>query len=54
MEEAPDYYTESFNALLFHYPGLTLFWDGFALTTIMTVMRMIMIRWGCMTINFRV
>ena len=35
---APDYYTASFNALLFHYPGLTLFWDGVALTTIVTVM----------------
>ena len=35
---ALDYYTESFNALLFHYPVLTFIWDGFALTTIMTVM----------------
>ena len=38
MEEATDYYTASFNALLFHYPGLTLFWDGIALTTIAVVM----------------
>ena len=44
---APDYYTESFHAPLFHYPGLTLFWDGFALTTIMTVMIMVMTIWGC-------
>ena len=42
-ETAPDYYTESFNAPLFRYPGLTLFWDLFALTTIMTVMIMVMI-----------
>ena len=44
---APDYYTESFHAPLFHYPGLTLFWDGIALTTIMTVMILAMIIWGC-------
>ena len=40
---APDYHTASFNALLFHYPGLTLFWDGIALTTILTVIVMVMI-----------
>ena len=44
---APDYHNASFNALLFHYPGLTLFWDGFALTTIATVMIMVMIVSGC-------
>ena len=44
---APDYYTESFHAPLFHYPGLTLFWDGIALTTIMTVMIMVMIMVCC-------
>ena len=43
---APDFYTESFHAPLFHYPGLTLFWDGIALTTIMTVMILAMIIWG--------
>ena len=35
---APDYHNASFNALPFHYPGLTLFWDGIALTTIAVVM----------------
>ena len=35
---APDYYTANFNALLFHYPGLLLPWDGIALTTIAVVM----------------
>jgi len=44
---APDYYTASFNALLFHYPGLTLLWDGFALTTTMTVMIVVTMVWGC-------
>ena len=44
---APDYHNANFNALLFHYPGLTLFWDGFALTTIATVMIMVMIVSGC-------
>ena len=44
---APDYYTERFHAPLFHYPGLTLFWDGIALTTIMTVMIMVMIMVCC-------
>ena len=26
-EYAPEYYNESYNALLFHYPGTVLFWD---------------------------
>ena len=40
--KAPDYYTESFNAHLFHYPGLTLFWDGIAfLTSIALVIIMV-------------
>ena len=44
---APDYHTASFNALLFHYPGLTLFWDGIALTTITIVMVMVLIMACC-------
>ena len=41
---APDYYTESFNPLLFHYPVLTFLWDGFAfLTTIIIASLMIMV-----------
>ena len=40
---APDYYTASFNTLLFNYPGVTLFWDGIALTTLAIVMIMVMI-----------
>ena len=47
QKATPDYYTASFNALLFHYPGLTLFWDGIALTTIVAVMIMVMIMVCC-------
>ena len=47
QKATPDYFTVSFNTLLFHYPGLTLFWDGIALTAITIVMVMVMIMTCC-------